>query len=393
MADAPLPLTGARDLFDLDPEVAHLNHGSFGATPTAVRAARRALIDEHDRDPLQFITQGLAERLTLARRALGDFVGAEPGSTALVANATTGTALAMNSLGLGAGDEIVLTDHGYAAVTLAVDELRARLGVRVVTVPVPLRTSGQDGADEAVVAALLDAVTARTRLVIVDQVSSATAQAHPVRRLADALRPTGVPLLVDAAHAPGMLPEPAAIGADFWVGNLHKWGFAPAGTAVLAVAERWRPSMVPLVVSHSQPAGFPSSLEWQGTRDYSPWLAAPIGLELFEQYGATAIRQHNEQLARYGQRVIGDELGLPPDQLPEAGPGISMRLLPLALGDAVRYDQAWAEAFRDRIRTELSTWVNVFGWNGRGYLRISAQLYNEPAEYERLAIGLRRLLG
>jgi isopenicillin-N epimerase len=402
MADAPPPLPGARDLFELDPDVAHLNHGSFGATPAAVRAARRVLIDEHDRDPLQFVTQGLAERLTLARRALGDFVGAPPGSTALVANATTGTALVLHSLGLEAGDEIVVTDHGYAAVMLAVHELRARLGVRVVTVGVPLRigpdgdSAGADDADstdDATVAAVLGAVTARTRLVIVDQVSSATAQAHPVRRLADELRPAGVPLLVDAAHAPGMLPDPAGIGADFWVGNLHKWGFAPAGAALLAVSEPWRNRMVPWVVSHAQPAGFPSRLESQGTRDYSPWLAAPTGLELFERYGAGPIRRHNEQLARYGQQVIAHELGLPADRLPEAGPGISMRLLPLPRDSETAYDQVWAESFRDRIRTELSTWVNVFGWNGRGYLRISAQIYNEPAEYERLAIGLRRLLG
>jgi isopenicillin-N epimerase len=393
MVDAPAPLPGACELFQLDPGVAHLNHGSFGATPVAVRAARRELIDEFDTDPLRFMAQGLSERVAAARQPLSEFVGALPGSAALVTNATTGTALALRAVSLRAGDEILVTDHGYPAVTLALHELRQRLGVRVVTAEVPLRTSDNLDTDDATVAAVLAAVTPRTRLAIVDQISSATAQAHPVARLAGDLRAAGVPLLVDGAHAPGMLPDPAAIGADFWVGNLHKWGFAPAGTALMSVGDRWRDRMVPLVVSHAEPDGFPTRLEHQGTRDYSAWIAAPTGLALFERYGAEQIRRHNQQLAQHGQLVVAQTLGLPEDRLPDPGPAVSMRLLPVQTGSGTIYDRAWAESLRDRIFTELSTWVNVFSWNGRGFLRISAQIYNKPADYERLAIGLRRLLG
>ncbi|WP_155372110.1 aminotransferase class V-fold PLP-dependent enzyme [Catellatospora vulcania] len=386
IGDPPAPLDGARDLFALDPAVAHLNHGSFGAVPVPVRAARQRLIDEHDANPTRFVTAGLWERVAAARGASAAFCGADPAGSAFVANATTGTALVLAAVAAGEGDEIVVTDHGYHAVELAVDDQHRRRGVRVVTAPVELGASEAD-----TVAAVLDRVGPRTRLVIVDQVSSATAQRHPVHTIAAALREQGVPLLVDGAHAPGMLDRPVAgLTADFWVGNLHKWAFAPPGTALLQVAPDWRDRMVPLVVSHSQPDGYPLFLEQQGTLDHSPWLAAPAGLALFDRFGFEAIQRHNVALAAYGQRVIGQALGLDPATLPDPGPEVPMRLLPLPAG-AVR-DITETAALRTRISVELGVEPNVMWWRDHAFLRISAQIYNTAADYDRLAAGLPALL-
>lgn len=386
IGDPPAPLAGARELFALDPAVAHVNHGSFGAVPLPVREARQRLIDEHDANPTRFVTSGLWQRIAAAREVTAMFCGADPASAAFVANATTGTAMVLAAVAPGAGDEILVTDHGYHAVELAVDEQRRRHGVRVVTAPVEL------GASEAeTLAAVLDRVGPRTRLVIVDQVSSATAQRHPVHALAAALRERGVPLLVDGAHAPGLLDRPlAGLDADFWVGNLHKWAYAPPGTALLQVAPAWRERMVPLVVSHSQPDGFPLFLEQQGTLDHSPWLAAPVGLDVFARYGFDTVQRHNVALAAYGQRVIGAALGLDPDALPDPGPEVPMRLLPLP-ADAAR-DVTETAALRTRISVELGAEPNVMWWRDRPFLRISAQIYNTAADYERLAAGLPGLL-
>ncbi|WP_144118974.1 aminotransferase class V-fold PLP-dependent enzyme [Catellatospora sichuanensis] len=386
IGDPPAPLDGARELFALDPAVAHVNHGSFGAVPVPVRQARQRLIDEHDANPTRFVTADLWERVAAARAAAAAFCGADPAGSAFVANATTGTALVLAAVAPGEGDEIVVTDHGYHAVELAVDDQHRRRGVRVVTVPVELGASEAD-----TVAAVLDRVGPRTRLVIVDQVSSATAQRHPVHTIAAALRDRGVPLLVDGAHAPGMLARPVAgLAADFWVGNLHKWAFAPPGTALLQVAPDWRDRMVPLVVSHSQPDGFPLFLEQQGTLDHSPWLAAPAGLDVFDRYGFDTIQRHNVALAAYGQRVLGQALGLDPDALPEPGPEVPMRLLPLPTGAARGF--ADTAALRTRISVELGVEPNVMWWRDRAFLRISAQIYNSAADYERLAAGLPGLL-
>ncbi|GAA1377821.1 aminotransferase class V-fold PLP-dependent enzyme [Catellatospora chokoriensis] len=382
----PAPLDGARELFALDPAVAHLNHGSFGAVPVPVREARQRLIDEHDANPTRFVTAGLWERVARARDAAAAFCGADPAGSAFVANATTGTSLVLAAVAAGEGDEIVVTDHGYHAVELAVDDQHRRRGVRVVTAPVELGASEAD-----TVAAVLDRVGPRTRLVIVDQVSSATAQRHPVHAIAAALHERGVPLLVDGAHAPGMLDRPVAgLAADFWVGNLHKWAFAPPGAALLRVAPDWRDRMVPLVVSHSQPDGFPLFLEQQGTLDHSPWLAVPAGLAVFDRYGFDTVQRHNVALAAFGQRVLGQALGIDPDTLPDPGPEVPMRLLPLPEGAA--RDLADTAALRTRISVELGVEPNVMWWRDRAFIRISAQIYNNAADYERFAAGLPDLL-
>jgi isopenicillin-N epimerase len=292
-------------------------------------------------------------------------------------------ALVLGSLDLRTGDEIVTTEHGYGAVRLAVDAACARTGAVHRTVPLPLVPT-----DDEVVAAITQAVTGRTRLVIVDQVTSPTARLFPVARVVAALRPNGVPVLVDAAHVPGQLPvDVADIGADFWVGNLHKWAYAPRGTALFAVAPGWRERIRPLVVSWEQEAGFPASVEWQGTLDYTPWLAAPTGLFTLRTLGVETVRSHNSGLADYGQRVVAAALGV---DAPAGGPGLAMRIVPLPPGLATDLDSA-AE-LRRRIADGLGFEVAVNPYRGQGLLRLSAQVYNRAEEYDRLAQRLPTFL-
>jgi isopenicillin-N epimerase len=201
-----------------------------------------------------------------------------------------------------------------------------------------------------------------------------------------------VAVLVDGAHVPGMLPvEVDRIGADFWVGNFHKWAYAPRGTAVLSVAERWVDQIDPLVVSWQQPTGFPGNVEFQATLDYTPWLAAPVGLFTLRGLGIDRVREHNTALAAYGQRVIGAALGVSPDDLPDpGGPDVPMRLIPLPAGVATT--QPEAVSLRERISDELRTEVSLNAWNGRGWLRICGQVYNHASEYDRFAERLPSLL-
>jgi isopenicillin-N epimerase len=384
----PEPLPGARLLFSLDPAVAHLNHGSFGAVPLGVQRTQQRLRDEAEANPVRHFARGLTDRIAHTRRHLAGFLGADPDGTALVPNTTTGVALALNTLPLRSGDEIVLTDHRYGSVALAVDREKRRYGVSTRTVPVPL-----DASPEETVAAIRAALRPDvTRLLIVDQVTSPTARLLPVAEIAAAAREQGVAVLVDAAHAPGMLPlEVSAIGADFWVGNLHKWAYAPRGTALFSVAPQWRERVEPLAVSWEQPNGFPASVEFQGTQDPSAWLAAPAGLFTGQALGWDTVRRHNAALAAYGQRVIGGALGLGPTDLPDpGGPGVSMRIVPLPPGLATTPDDT--VALRHVIADKLATEVAINAWRGRGYLRVSAQVYNRADEYDRLAERLPALL-
>ncbi|GAB1693927.1 aminotransferase class V-fold PLP-dependent enzyme [Krasilnikovia sp. M28-CT-15] len=385
--DPPPPIPGARLLFSLDPAVSYLNHGSFGAVPLSVQRVQQRLRDEVESNPLRFYAQGLLDRIIHTRRHLATFLGADPDGSALVPNTTAGVSVALQSVRLAAGDEVLLTDHTYGAVTLAARRQCRRAGATARTVALPLGAP-----DTEVVSRIRDALRpGRTKLLIVDQITSGTAQVLPVRQIVAAAREHDIPVLVDGAHVPGMLPvDVGEIGADFWVGNLHKWAFAPRGTALLSVAPPWRRRIEPLAVSWEQDAGFPLAVEFQGTVDYTGWLAAPAGLYALRTLGVETVQEHNAALAAYGQRVVGEALRLAPADLPDPGGPGSMRILPLPIGMATT--QAEAQALRLHIAEKLCAETAVNAWGGRGWLRLSAQVYNRPQEYERLAERLPALL-
>jgi isopenicillin-N epimerase len=385
--EPPAAIPGARLLFSLDPGVSYLNHGSFGAVPIGVQRAQQRLRDEVDANPMRFYAgEAMMDRIVHTRRHLAAFIGADPDGSALVPNATTGVSLVLQSVRLESADEVLLTDHGYGAVALAARRRCRRAGATARTVAVPL------GASPAEIVSRIRAALrpGKTKLLIVDHIASATAVAFPVKEIAAAAHEHDIPVLVDGAHVPGMLPvEVAALDADFWVGNFHKWAFAPRGTALLSVAPQWRRRIEPLVVSWEQEEGFPLSVEYQGTLDYTPWLSAPSGLFTLRTLGWETVRQHNAALATYGQKVVGAALGV--TDLPDPGhPEVAMRLVPLPAGLATTTPEA--HALRAHIAEKLATETQVNAWGGRGLLRLSAQVYNRPEEYDRLAERLPQLL-
>jgi isopenicillin-N epimerase len=381
----PVSWDRARELFSLDPAVAYLNHGALGATPLPVQRAQQRLRDEVEANPVAFFDRGLTARRAHVRARVAAFLGADPAGTAFVPNATAGVAVVLGSLDWRAGDEVLTTDHTYGAVNLAVRRLCERTGAVSRVVRLPLEAT-----DDEVVARLVQAVRpGLTRLAIVDQISSPTARLFPVARIAAALRPHGVAMLVDAAHVPGMLPvDVSAIGADFWVGNLHKWAFAPRPTAVLVAAAAQVPRIEPLIVSWSQPEGYPAAVEFGGTLDYSAWLSAPTGLFVMQTLGIERIRQHNLHLVDYAQRAVAAALRVDPAALTRSDE-VSMRVVPVPPEVAGTAEQA--RSLRERLAEQYRCEVATQFWDGRAFVRISAQIYNTEADADRLADGLSRL--
>ncbi|RPE29293.1 aminotransferase class V-fold PLP-dependent enzyme [Kitasatospora cineracea] len=384
-ADPPAPLPGSTTLFTLDPGTAHLNHGSYGAVPVPVQRRQAELRAALERDPDGFF-QDAPDRIARARAEIAAALGGHPDRLALTTNVTEAVAVALDSVPLGAREQVLVTDHGYGAVTRACERRAAEAGAVVRRVRISPHAPDEDAVAERVLAA----VTPHTRIAVLDLVSSPTARAVATPALLAALRERGVTTVVDAAHAPGALPVDlggAAGGADFWAGNLHKWAFAPRAAAVLAVDRPWRPEVRPLTLSWEHDRGFPRRVEWRGTFDYTPWLAAPAGLALIHRIGADRLRDHNDRLAAHGQRLLVERAGL--RALP-ALPGLGMRAVRLPPGTAEQ--EHAAKALMTAVHRILDTRVAVRPWPGGGILRISAQLYNRPEEYRRLADGLARLL-
>lgn len=374
----------ARRLWLLDPAVAHCNHGSFGAVPALVLQTQDRIRRQMAVNPVRWFRRELPVLVAAARAEVAGFLGADAGDLAFVSNVSAGVSAIAQSLRLGAGDEVLSTDHAYGAVCYALDRLCARTGARRVIASIPYHSS-----DDDVLAALAGQCTQRTRLVVIDQVTSATARRFPVAEVARLAHEAGARLLVDGAHAPGMLAlDVPALGADFWTGNLHKWACAPAGSGALWVAPQWQQEIRPLVVSWGEPGGFPGSFDSVGTDDLSAWLATPAALRVLGSLGWDRVRAHNEALVCWAQSRVAGILGVPPGDL-RHDPGLSMALVRLPPGAVDSQERALK--VQDQM-AELGVETAIGCWNGRGAIRLSAQVYNQPADYERLALGVRDLL-
>ena len=375
-------------MWTLDPAVVFLNHGSFGACPHAVLEFQRSLRDELEREPVRFLSRELTARLDSARAALGAFVGADPDDLAFVTNATTGVNTVLRSLTLEPDDEVLVTDHAYNACRNAVDAVTTPHGARVVVAHVPFPLDG----DAVVVDAILAAVTPRTRLALLDHVTSPTAIVFPIARLVARLAERGVDTLVDGAHAPGMLPlDVGAIGGAYYTGNCHKWMCAPKGAAFLHVRRDRQAGVRPLVISHgansprTDRSRFRLEFDWTGTHDPTPYLAVPEAIRVVGAAlpgGWPAIMARNHSLALSARRRLGEAVGraVPcPDEMIGS-------LAAIRLPDGT--DDLQKSLF-DRFAVE----VPVISWPAapQRWVRISAHIYNREEDYERLAAALREI--
>lgn len=368
--------------FGLDPDVLHLNHGAFGVSPVAVRRAAAAWREHAERNPHRFNRVELPPLIAAARERAAGFLGVDPSRTAWVRNVSEGVSAVLGSLGLRPGDELVMSTHGYGAVGMALRYHAARAGAEVIEATFPV-----GAADAAIVSAYAAACSSRTRLVVIDRITSPTATVIPVAAVAAAVAGPGRSVLVDAAHAPGQLDDDiAALGADYWVGNLHKWAYTPRGSAIL-----WsRPGaeVTPTVLSWQLQDGYAASFDYPGTWDYAGWLAAPDGLAHWEVLGGWPTVAWLAALASEGQKRVADALGVPLERLP-AVPAPTMRLVPLpngVLSGPGQVDTFYEALSRERVE------VAPIHFAGTGYLRIAAAPYNTPDDYDRLADVVRELL-
>jgi len=371
------------DAFGLDPDVLHLNHGAFGVAPVAVRQAAAAWRERAERNPHRFNRVEVSGLIAAARDRAAAFLGIDPSRAAWVRNVSEGVSAVLGSLALRPGDELVTSSHGYGAVRKALGHHAARSGARVVEAVFPV-----GAADDVIAAAYAAVCSPRTRLVVVDRITSPTATVVPVAAVAAAVAATGALVLIDAAHAPGQLDDDiAGLGADHWIGNLHKWAYTPRGSAIL-----WsRPGadITPGVLSWQLDDGYAAAFDYPGTWDYAGWLAAGDGLAYWESLGGWDAVAGLAALVTGGQRTVAEALGVTLDGLP-AAPAPTMRLVPLP--DGVLAVAGDSDSFYEALSAK-GVEVAPVHFGGAGYLRIAAAPYNTADDYRRLAGTVRELLG
>jgi isopenicillin-N epimerase len=380
----------------LEPTITYLNHGTVGATPRVVLEAQQAWQRRIEAQPARFLfrealhwTQADAaasgQPRSLVRAAadeVGAFVGAKGDDLVFTDNASTGINAVLRSLVLTQGDEILILDQAYGAVAKAAGFVARRAGARVVAVALPFPLEGD--ATAAYVDAIGRALTPRTRLAIIDHIASGSALILPVAAITARCHAQGVPVLVDGAHAPGAIAlDIPAIGADWYVGNLHKWAFVPRACGLLWAAPERQAALHPPTISWGLDTGMTFEFDWTGTRDPSALLAAPTALAFMrDTLGVDAMRTWNHDLvwrmahelsARWGRHwgvpeaMVGCMASIPlPERIDALGPDAAPRL-------------------KDWLLRERSIEAQVLELGGHAFVRLAAQVYNDETDYERLA--------
>ena len=384
-------------LWGLEEDRVFLNHGSFGATPTAVREEQRKWQDLMENEPVRFFEDLMPGILQTTREKLASFLSCDADDLALVENATSGVNTVLRSLQFAAGDEILVPDHAYQACRNTIDFVAQRWGAKVVTVNIPFPINDPQQAVDAI----MGGVTDQTRLAMIDTVTSPTGLLMPFEQLVSMLEGRGVEVMLDAAHGIGMVPlNLNELGASYTTSNCHKWLCAPKGSAFLHVRKDKQAAIHPLTISHGMtfPLGdttrFRHEFDWTGTRDMSAHCALPAAIDHLADVvegGWPSIMEHNHELALQGRDILCEALGLEKPCPDEMIACIATLILPSETksgGIPLHEPDPLHVILSEKYGIQIPVW----SWpspQGR-FIRISAQLYNSEEEYNYLAWALQQ---
>ena len=382
----------------LDREITFLNHGSFGACPIPVLEAQTCFREQLEKEPLRFFMREFEPLLDHARNELAAFVGAGADELAFVPNATTGINAVLRSLSFAPDDELLTTNQEYNACRNAIDFIASRTGAKVIVaeVPFPIESQAQ------VIEAILKCVSPKTKLALLDHIVSQTGLIFPIKQLVSELANFGVDVLVDGAHAPGMVAlNLEEIGAAFYTGNCHKWLCAPKGAGFLYVRRDKQDTIRPTTISHgansprTDKSRFQLEFDWMGTADPSPYLCVPVAIDFMGSLldgGWPELMAKNHALALAGRQILLDKLDLPLP-CPDAMVG-SMAVVPLPDENSEAVAKGGIAPLQEALWEIFKIEVPVIPWpdSSKRLVRISAQYYNSLPQYEYLAKALVELI-
>ena len=395
--DARMSLPSRSDLahhWPLDPQTVFLNHGSFGATPSEVLEEQGRLRGLLERDPVRFFEREYSDMWDESRSAVARMLNADVDGMVFVSNATQGVNTVLRSLDLEPGDEIIVPDHSYQACWNAVDYVTRRSGAKTVVVEIPFRVEDP----KQVIDLIMEAVTERTVLALIDTVTSPTGSRMPFEELTNRLQSRGVDVLLDAAHGPGIVPiDLSRLEPAYCVGNFHKWTCSPKGSAFLHIRKDRKDLIHPLNISHgfsfegTAQEKFEFEFAWPGTQDPTPWLCIPKAMSFMEELvdgGWPEIMRRNRDLALQGRNLICDALGTTPP-VPDTMVS-ALASVEVPTDEEVGPMSLDGDPFHNYLLDEYSIQVPVMPWRHHDtkYIRISAQLYNHIDEYRYLADAL-----
>ncbi|MBO6901691.1 MAG: aminotransferase class V-fold PLP-dependent enzyme [Rhizobiaceae bacterium] len=371
-----------KPLFHLDSDMVYLNHGAYGATLRDVLDHQNGWVERMEAQPARFFMNDLPGLIREAVGFLAPEVGADPANTVMVENATSGVNAILRSLDFAPGDRIVTTDHVYNAVRNILRYVTDRAAAEFVevAVPMPLADPG------LLVERVLAECNSRTRLVVIDHIASPSGIVFPVDEIVRRCHAKGIQVLVDGSHAPGMVElDIGKIGADWYVGNCHKWLGAPKGAAFIVAGVGNDVEIHPSIISHAYGKGLVAEFAKIGTRDASAWLSVPFALEAHGRLGGRAMRARNRQLAIAGGRTVAAELGTEIGAHGDCFGAMTTVRVPAAV-DA---DHESAATLREALWSNNRIDAIVAPISGALWLRLCAYAYNQESDFSYVATAVR----
>lgn len=384
MSIKQLLLPVAAEHFQVRPDITFLNHGSFGACPRPVFATYQQWQSALEADPVEFLGRRIDDLLREARLPLAAYLGTQADHLVFVPNTTAGVNIVARSLQLGPGDEVLATDHEYGASDRTWRFLCTQRGMSYINQPIPLPLESE----EEMVEQFWQGVTPRTKVIFISHITSPTALIFPVAKICQRAREAGILTVIDGAHAPGQVPlNLEEIGADFYIGNCHKWLCAPKGSAFLYASPERQALLQPLIVSWGYESlkpgisSFQDYFGWVGTDDPAAFLSVPAAIAFQHEHNWDAVREACHELAASARQEIASLLGT---RLICSDTWFGqMCAIQVPDGDSLALQ-----------RTLRETWhieMPVITWNNHRYIRISIQGYNSPADVERLLTALHAI--
>ncbi len=381
-------MTSLRSEFLLDPAIVFLNHGSFGATPRPVFESYQRWQLELEREPVDFLGRKANELLRNSRIILADYLGTQADNLVYVTNATTGINIIARSLQLNQGDEVLSTDHEYGAMDRTWQFLSQKRGFKYINYTIPIPLTSQDDFIET----FWRQVTPSTRVIYLSHITSPTAMILPIETIIQRARRAGILTVIDGAHAPGQIPLALdALGADFYVGNLHKWFCAPKGSGFLYVRPSAQNLIEPLIVSwgydhgNSTASNFVSMVEWSGTRDLACFLAVPDAVQFLKDHDWPSIRTACHTFAQKARHEIIKLSGLPA-LYPDSTEWYSQ------MGTAPLPDSTDTGILSSRLFQEFKIEIPIVAFGSHKLVRFSLQAYNTEEDVDKLIHALKILL-
>ncbi|MFT7632822.1 MAG: isopenicillin-N epimerase [Mariniblastus sp.] len=371
--------------WQLRPDTVYLNHGSFGLQPNCVRLARRGWIDRLDEQPMDFYLRQMEDAMLQARQTVAAFVGTTAENLVFVDNATYGMNVVARSFSLKPDDEVIINDHEYGAVHRIWQRACDESGATLVVAKLPERFESHD----QIVDCLTGHATARTRLLVVSHITSATALIMPAKAICEAFSERGIAVCIDGPHAPAQIEFSIdELNCDFYTASLHKWTCAPLGTGFIYVHPRQQSSIQPPIKSWGRllpaiPERWDEEFTWIGSRDPSPFLGVPAAIEFLETIGLESFRARSRWLAIYAEQALTELFGTTPIGSREQGWYGCLTHVPMPPGDWSNLQkQLWEQA-------GIEVMINHF--NDRWYIRVSSHLYNNTTQLDTLLKALMRL--